>query len=163
MRQLLAVLALIAGARALSPVQKRVGDAVVLSSQSVFAQGVAASSASWGAPATINLGAGAIRGCRIAACVLACESALKAARRPDLLGDPTKQVPVPLEAAAAGLLVNLGLELAIAGWAAAHPAAVLPRTFALSLAGAPADVAAAYLSFVVWRTLAASMSSPPDS
>ena len=160
------MLALIAGARALSPVQKRVGDAVVLSSQSVFAQGVAAataSSASWGAPATINLGAGAIRGCRIAACVLACESALKAARRPDLLGDPTKQVPVPLEAAAAGLLVNLGLELAIAGWAAAHPAAALPRTFALSLAGAPADVAAAYLSFVVWRTLAASMSSPPDS
>jgi hypothetical protein len=155
----LVLFATIGVTRALNPFQKRVGDATVLSSQAIFAQGVTAatSASSWTAPSTINLGAGAIRGCRIACCVLACETALKAVRRPDLLGDATKQVPVPIEAAGAALLLNLALEFSIAGWAATHGG--LPSTLALSLGGAPADVAASYLSLIVWRTLVAS--TPP--
>merc|ERR1719198_2050723 len=85
-------------------------------------------------PAQFNLGSACIRGCRLALCVGLCERLLKSLRNPA----GTILVPVPIEAAGLGMLLNLGVEYAIF-----FQPLPLPTTLAASLGGTPADVVSA--------------------
>ena len=126
------------------------GDTVMLSGLSLYQQGlgrwIGSLDALW-VPAPFNLGSAFIRGCRLALCVAVCERLLKAVRNPS----GVILVPVPIEAAGLAMLLNLALEYLLYF----QPTA-LPSTLASSLGGTPADVVAAYLSIIVWRSFYAS-------
>lgn len=130
--------------------RKRVGDAVILSGLSVYQQAIVATSAL--APVTVNLGSACIRGCRLTICLFAAERFFKCLRAPT----SQREVPVPVEAAALALCVNFALEYNVVH-AFESLMVYMPDTLAMSLGGTPADVTAAYLTIVVWRTIYASL------
>ena len=136
---------------AYSDVRKRMGDAVALAGLSLYQQGVEAMTETgpWGT-VDFNVGSAAIRGCRLSLCLFCCERIFKFLRAPN----SKREVPVPIEAAAMALLVNLGLEYAVS--AAFDP---VPRTLALSLGGTPTEISVTFLTIVAWRILYGSIAS----
>ena len=137
-----------------SPTTKRVGDAATLVGLSIYQQALPSllSEPSPLAPVTLDLGGACIRGCRLTVCLLVAERIFKLFRAPE----STWEVPVPVEAAAVSLLMNLGLEYAVGSLGDG-----LPRTLAHSLGGSPGDVAAAYLTIITWRIVYTSAFPPP--
>lgn len=127
-------------------VQKRGGDALILTALSVWQ---ALLRAPWAtdpeAYLTVDFEAAVIRGSRIALCLFIAEKAFKALRAPGRDGE----VPVPVEAAAVALLLNLGTEYALCSHA-------LPDALAHSMGASPLDVATTYLTIVAWRIIYAS-------
>jgi len=134
-------------------VNKRMGDAVALAGLSLYQQGVEAmtESGSLGAPVDLNVGSAFIRGCRLSLCLFCCEKLFKALRAPA----SKREVPVPIEAAAMAVVVNLGLEYSIA--ASFEP---IPKTLAMSLGGTPIETAVVYLTIIAWRIVYAASQAP---
>jgi len=70
----------------------------------------------------------------------------------------SREVPVPVEAAALALLANLAVEYWVAAFGTEY--GLLPRTLAASLGGTAVDAAVAFLTIVSWRVIyAASLSN----
>ena len=128
---------------------KRGGDAVMLTGLTVYQQAIAATPTLL-SPVTIDLGGAVIRGCRITLCLFVAEKTFKLLRAPE----SQREVPVPVEAAAACLVLNLLCEYVISAQG------YIPSALAHSLGGTPADVATAYLSIIAWRIAYASLFPP---
>ena len=133
---------------AVPSVQKRGGDAMILTALSVWQ---ALLRAPWAtdpdAYLTVDFEGAVIRGSRIALCLYVAEKLFKALRAPESV----REVPVPVEAAAVALLLNLGIEYTLC-------TCPLPDALAHSVGGSPADVATTYLTIVAWRIIYASRS-----
>lgn len=137
--------------RGYSPTTKRVGDAASLAGLSVYQQALPAVFAATPLDlATLDFGVALIRGCRLAACLLVSEKLFKAVRAPE----STWEVPVPVEAAAVALLLNLGVEYEISS-------PQLPATLAHSVAASPVEVVVEYFTILAWRIVYQSRFPPP--
>ena len=133
---------------AVPSVQKRGGDAMILTALSVWQ---ALLRAPWAtdpdAYLTVDFEGAVIRGSRLALCLYIAEKVFKALRAPESV----REVPVPVEAAAVALLLNLGIKYTLC-------TCPLPDALAHSVGGSPADVATTYLTIVAWRIIYASRS-----